>query len=353
VDPFGGLVDIVFLGGPGGKVYEDSFSGPWIWYVGFPNGFGGVLSSQLPNSDDPKIQLVRGGGTYRLRLATSSFGPELFLHVVIEQRSRGSVNRGRLPVNVFIAEGIPLDGGSAPSDPKLTGALQTMDTILGKVGLRIGEVSYHKLTDPFWNDIDSVFAFEDMLANGPFSSTPPPPEGRLNLYFVNSLGGDFDTAIGVSGALPGFKVDYTPYSGVVMEYDGQPTFTLGSTCAHEVGHFLGLLHTVEWDGTPDLILDTLWCLPSGTDEICPVEGADYLMHWFDLGMDGTRVTLGQGHVMLRNAIVEPGLPDAFYGAGSGAAPVHVPEAVALALLEGGMPHRCANCAGIYPAERHE
>jgi hypothetical protein len=194
-----------------------------------------------------------------------------------------------------------------------------------------------------------------MLIFGPLFSNPAPSPGRLNLYFVNALEGTFGGAIGVAGATPGFKVDQTPYSGIVMAYDGQSPFTLGSTTAHEMGHFLALEHTVEDDGSffglPDFIDDTLWCLPFGTDEICPIEGANYLMHWADLGREGIVVTHSQAQVMLRNVMVEPGLPATSFPTRAGIPAPVLRQGFAQAVLRSKLSRYCANCAGTYPV-RH-
>jgi len=353
LDELGGLVDIVSMTGPDGSVYTDNFSGPWIWSDGFPAGFDGVLAAQLPNSDVPEVQLFSGGGTYEMRFATYSSATKSGLFVVVEQRSRGLARTGRIPVAVFVGDGLPLDETTAAADPKLSEAIATMDVILAQIGLRIGDVTYHKLTDASWDVLDSGDLLADMLQFGPQAATPAPPMGRLNLYFINEFGGSLDGVIGIAGATPGFKIDETPYAGVAMGYDDLDAFTLGSTAAHEVGHFLALEHTVEDDGSffgiPDFIDDTLWCLPVGVDEICPIEGANYLMHWADLGRDGIVVTRGQGQVMLRNVMVEPGHPASTFSTRAGIPTPALRQSIGQAILRTKQPLRCANCAGTYPA----
>jgi hypothetical protein len=235
--------------------------------------------------------------------------------------------------------------------------LGTCDAILGQVGMRLGNITYHKLIPDFWDDISSVAEFEQLVGLGHFNASPGGPTGKLHLYFVKSLSGDFGDSIGVSSASPGLKTDiYSngfPFSGVVVEYEGSSAFTVGSTAAHEIGHFLGLMHTVEENGIfVDIIEDTLECPAYGTNAICTEEGANYLMHWADLGPEGTILTPGQRRVMLRQIHVQPGLPDPPWIGGTitGLAGIEIPVQFAEATM--GLPMRkCANCMGIHPLKR--
>ena len=78
------------------------------------------------------------------------------------------------------------------------------------------------------------------------------------------------------------------------------------TCAHEVGHYLGLYHTSEHDGgAHDPIADTPEC--ASGDGACP--DGDNVMFW--TGGGARRLfTAGQGAVMRRHPLVVAAAPPA-------------------------------------------
>ncbi|MHC4222919.1 MAG: hypothetical protein ACYSUN_02925, partial [Planctomycetota bacterium] len=297
------------------------------------------------------------GGAYRFKLMTwSATATGMNIWISYQQRWAGYTSKGTLPVNVYIADGIPLTATDARTDTRMQSVLGTFDAILGQVGMRLGSITYHKLTWAPWDNIASVGLYENMIEFGPWFSTPSPAFGKLHLYFIKNLSGEFGDAIGVSSASPGLKWDQYqlfPYSGVVVEYEGSSAFTVGSTAAHEAGHFLGLMHTVEENGIFfDIIEDTLECPAYGTNAICTEEGANYLLHWADLGPEGTLLTPGQRRVMLRQMHVTPGLPDPPWIGGTitGLAGIDIPVQFAEANV--GLPmRRCANCMGLHPLKR--
>jgi hypothetical protein len=337
--------DFLLIGfeGPGGVVYEnDTLTGPYDWLQNFPLGFG-ALFLQLPNSDALDVQLVRGGGTYRLRLLElSPFNAGYRIRAIVEQRNRGRVSTGVVPLNVFIAPGLPFTSGDAAGDPKLQTALQTMDDLLGQRGLRVGEVSYFQLADSALDDIGSEAELEDLLA-----MSAAAPEPRLNLFLVSSFSGTFgDGLLGVSGAAPGVKRNGTVYSGVAVAFDADTGPVVGSTAAHECGHYLGLFHTAHFDDFgfvvgADPIGDTPVCPFDGTTEECPTEGDDNLLWPFDLGSTDLDLTPGQGVVIRAHPLVDPGAPGLALSALAGNEPA---ETAGLLPVEAKRSW-CANCAG--------
>ena len=127
-------------------------------------------------------------------------------------------------------------------------------------------------------------------------------ETRLNLYFVQlALGGG---VVGVSSTICGPRANGTPLSGVMSVYQGYSSNTIGLIAAHELGHFLGLYHTVEQNGDHDFIDDTVECPASGSDTTCPVPGGGYLMHWQAVG--GSDLSDGQGLVLRGHPHVDVG-----------------------------------------------
>ena len=76
------------------------------------------------------------------------------------------------------------------------------------------------------------------------------------------------------------------------------------TCAHEIGHYLGLYHTSERDGRQhDPIADTAEC---GEGAITCPDGGN-IMFWTGGGAR-SRLTAGQGVVMRRHPLVAAAAP---------------------------------------------
>ena len=283
------------LTGPGGRVYEnESLTGAYLWRVN--NGFH---LSQVPNSDRPEVQLVDGGGTYRLKLWRIAGGdPDVDVRIIIERRpAAGTDVIDTIDLNVFLANAITPTAATAAGDSTLQTVLTTIDTILAPQGLRLGDIDYYDVTDTAYDDV-TFSEFGPMLATSSVAT-----ETRLNLFFVReAIGGGI---LGVAATLGGPAVNGTQLSGVMSLYStGNPSF-IGLVAAHEIGHFVGLAHTVEQNGSHDDILDTDECPPSGTDSTCTTAGGGYLMHWQAVG--GTTISDGQGAVIRGHPLVGPRL----------------------------------------------
>jgi hypothetical protein len=282
------------LEGPGGKVYEnDQATGAFLWSPG-----DGVFTVTLPNSDRTDVQLVPGGGTYRFRLYLfAGFASSVTIRTIVHNRPAGLVADGLLHLNVFLAEGLNI--GSPSSTTRLQAILAEADRIFSQQGLRLGSISYFDLEGSRFDEVTES-EFGDLLEESSVA-----PEIRLNLFFVETaLGGG---VLGVAARVPGPMLNGTHVSGVMVDYDYGSATTGGYITAHEVGHYLGLFHTVESTGGHDIIDDTLECPANGTDSVCPTVGGGYLMHWSVLGTDPI-LTDGQGRVMLGHPLVGPPSP---------------------------------------------
>ena len=279
--------------GPGGHVYEnDTATGDFLWFTGDQ-----VFTATVPSSDREALKLVPGGGLYRFRLFLMSGSATSFdVRAIVHNRPDGVSATGKVNLNVFLAPGLGIDPADAPTHTRLQGVLDAADGIFDQQGVRIGEVAYYALDDAAYDSIDSHGEFDDLCAESAVAA-----EHRVNLFFVKKT---LSGSVGVAARLAGPAVNGTSESGVIVDFDFGSVAQGGYVTAHEVGHFLGLLHTAEQGGGHDLIDDTLECPASGTDATCSTEGGSYLMHWRVLSVTPI-VTDGQGLVLRGHPLVRP------------------------------------------------
>ncbi len=325
LDPNASVLDIAYMEGPAGKVYTQKlnpgeFIGPWLWYWSLPdgvgNGYQGVgsaLSCQLPNSDAPDAQLIKGGGDYEIVFEGTPNG-ELYIRMIVEMRQAGATANASMPLNIMLAPSLPIDETTAPTDGKMQAVLARVQECLIAAGMSVGPVSYFKMDDMGSFEFDNItdqLEVDEMLLIGPFTTTPTFQTGdeeRLNVFMVNSIDGSNITGLAnsVPCPKPGPVALTSNHSGIVISYTTPPPGEIGKTMARMIGHACGLWPTVFPDGvTFDIIKDTPECPLFGTSEDCPIEGADNLMHPWDLGPQATRLTGGQRFVAVRAGFAAP------------------------------------------------
>lgn len=269
-----------------------------------------AAAALVPNT--PTLAMMPGTWTFRLGQFRMTGGVDALglddvnlpldrtMRVGVVLRTQAPPDEGAVDLVLSFHASSGLDASSAAVDPVIQNALGLVDEAFADVGVRVGTVEYRdfggELPEPLdlqgpsclGGDVPRVF---DQIE---------PSGGALQLVFIDRFrcevreGVDIGQNLAaISNGVPGLPFAYR--DGVVIattlkdDYPDDWSLVL----AHELGHFLGLTHTVEGNlGVYDNIADT--------DEENPV---DYLMYPNVSESRSTRVTRDQGWVVRRHPAV--------------------------------------------------
>jgi hypothetical protein len=163
--------------------------------------------------------------------------------------------------------------------------LDTIASIYARAGICLGKITFYDV--PSWakvayatainaNDASSCGALDQMFTLGQ-------PGGAIPIFFVDDIqaaaAGNGGTVVGIDGAIPGPPgAGGTVHSGALVNVSNITATTncvaansprtcgpdeVGYITSHEAGHYLGLFHTTEFNGTLfDPIGDTSQCAPA-------------------------------------------------------------------------------------------
>ncbi len=236
-----------------------------------------ALTVLLPSGSDLPL------GDYRGEFVTDARA--VLDRIVLDRDDTGRA----LDLDLYFVAGRLMGPRGALITPELARAIELFRAFYADVGIVLGEVRTHELV----GGLARGYATLEMDADGRipetdtlFALTAGAQGPSVSWFFVR----DAEGVLGVSGGVPGAQcMPGTAASGIAFSSDIMGTgVPLESVLIHETGHFLGLFHTSELDGTLlDPFDDTPSCGPdrdaNGDGMLLPDEcvgaGADNVMFW--------------------------------------------------------------------------
>lgn len=231
------------------------------------------------------------------------------------RRAADAPERGAIDLVVWLATP-ELDAQAARADADLTDAFATMRDIYRRAGVDIAHVDFRDLDGADASTVNGLDELAGLFARLHAGKALP-------LVLVSSIElGPGRTVLGRTSGIPGPppREELSRTGGVAIALDAMVVgpVRFGAMLAHEVGHYLGLGHTTEQDGSAhDPIADTPECpasraTRSGADgtpilsaEDCLDRDGENLMFYTPprSDLDQTVLTDGQSWVLVRNPAV--------------------------------------------------
>lgn len=264
----------------------------------------GQAAFLFPNT--PLVAVKPGRVTFRAYTFTrTSAGKEVAAAAELQARvdivtARDlTVDHGVL-INLGLTGADSLTAKTALQQPRIKQALQSVRAIYQKAGVAMAFRAFDALDQ----QLIATRTGPDAHLTRLFASGGTQPLG-INVFLVDKVlsqqpaGPGENILAGLSGGVPGAPLTVGgPRAGIALSLHLQPgqQDTLGATMAHEIGHFLGLFHTVEAAvGGSEPLRDNL----PDTDD-----GTANLMHW-TVAAGATELTSDQTKVLFNSAWVQP------------------------------------------------
>lgn len=305
---------VVSLQGPNKKALYDLFnpldsamrySSPSISPTGFI----------YPNS--PALNL--SPGEYTLSVGASK---RANVKVTLHIKSGSPVAQERLPLTLWFLDNSYYRAEDARADPAFQRAVARMQTIYMNAGILIDEVNYRNVSGTVASEYGVFDPAKVPVGRVIGLALEGEETSGANIFFNDQLLQDNGSVLyGISAGLPGPPaLNDSPTLGVFVALDIHfpqedllDEEELAATMAHELGHYLGLFHLSEADGSAhDPLRDTAECHGSrDTDrsgtlsgQECGAAAATNLMFWTPAkGFMQDRISDEQRWVIHRNPVV--------------------------------------------------
>jgi hypothetical protein len=255
----------------------------------------GLVDWLYPNT--PALTLTPGGHRLRFTALDGTVPVDDDVAVRVYQHSRAGTG-ARIQVDLLFADGA-VGGDLDALGSRLMGKVASL---YAQVGVRIADYTVRRVT--LANPDLSLGKQDDAVAQALAAARPT----ALHILVARSIDDQGGVVAGYSLGLPGPVEPDRPNAAVLVAAgpfaspgDGSlDEAGLAVTCAHEMGHYLGLYHTSERDGKQhDPIPDTPECTGTG---VC--DGASNVMFWTG-GATRDVLSAGQGQVMRSHPLAAP------------------------------------------------
>ena len=289
------------------SIYD--YNDPLTSKLSYGGGGEAIEGFTYPNA--PSLRVTPGRYTFGI-VADAPVDVEVSLHI----KTGPSPQQGRFPLTLWFGANPYFDAATARNDPEFQQAVDRMKRIYADAGIEIAPIDYRDVAEPAASFYALPLIDVDPLAEIVTEMIGPAPGEGFHMVLVDQfLLDDGSGLYGISGGLPGaVGINQAPTLGVMTGLDihffedgGLDVIELAATMSHELGHYLGLFHISEAEGTShDPLDDTPECFDADGDGSvsgaeCGSDGGSNMMYWSsDQDFIHERISPAQGWVMLRN-----------------------------------------------------
>lgn len=213
-----------------------------------------IASVSVPQGDGVPESLA---GQWKLRVADETLASttvRTHVRVRIQTSGDGAFHGGALDLHIHVPIGITIGGETFPIDKDLLSSVALKERIdkffeltSSLIGIERGSVTYHHTAE----ELLALDSLEKIVAGFTVSEGTPNGTQTLHVLLTTTIK---DTAkkIDASGISPGVPGAAGIFGRAVSGISVTPTNSAevdAYTIVHEMGHFFGLNHTTELDGT--------------------------------------------------------------------------------------------------------
>jgi hypothetical protein len=257
----------------------------------------GLVDWLYPNT--PSLTLTPGGHRLRFTALDGAAPVDDDVTVRVYQHSRAS-DGASIKVDLLVADGAfatqDLDGVASR-------VMGSVARLYAQIGMRIGDYTVRRVQLG-----TAELSLDGKQGDAVNLAVAAARAGAVHVLIAASIEDHGGVVAGYSLGLPGPVEGDRPNAAVLVSAGPFASPSDGSldeqglavTCAHEIGHYLGLYHTSERDGRQhDPIADTAEC--TGTSAC---DGASNVMFWTG-GATRYRFSPGQGQVVRSHPLAAP------------------------------------------------